>query len=35
VIERLIEAECLTPDDVDKEKAVSAALTRFFTGLKF
>src|SRR5262245_24354240 len=35
VIERLIEAECLAPGDVDNEKAVCIALTRFFTGLKF
>ena len=35
VVERLIEAECLAPGDVDNDKAISAALTRFFTGLKF
>ena len=35
VRQRLIETECLAPGDVDNDKAISAALTRFFTGLKF
>jgi hypothetical protein len=35
VIERLIEAECLAPGDADDAEAISKALTRFFTGLKF
>jgi hypothetical protein len=35
VRQRLIEGECLAPGDVDNEKAISAALTRFFTALKF
>jgi hypothetical protein len=35
VVERLIEAECLAPSDGDDEKAICAALARFFTGLKF
>jgi hypothetical protein len=35
VVERLIEAECLAAGDVDDNKAICAALTRFFRGLKF
>jgi hypothetical protein len=35
VVERLIEADCLAASDGDNEKAICAALTRFFTGLKF